>query len=1087
MPFKPFSPGGNGRRPKSIFPFIAVPLLFLALVAGLLSVYLYNGVHAASVDPPVPFSGSVPAAVARGQVTGPADPNQILSLSIGLNLRNASELKSYVRDISNRKSVNFHRYLTPAQARLAFSPSAATYNALLAYLQLSGFTITHTYTHRLLIAFTGTVAQVEQVFHVTINNYSGPNGKAFYANTGDPLLPSSLAGAVQSISGLNNIAHWSHGPITTRSLASGKANPNSVSCLTHGTGYYTPDQTAAAYNLNGLYNKGLNGEGQTVALFELASYQASDLSAYGSCYGHSHTSVQTKLIPGQAVPNNQGDIEVELDAELVLSAAPKLGALDIYEAGNDTSDYNKEWAQIIQDAPPVVSSSWGSCESLVGQQEVNQENAYFQMAAVQGQSIFVASGDSGSSGCLGVATSTSLEPGDPGAQPYVTAVGGTNLNWNGSSSSETVWNNSTGASSGGLSLDFAMPSWQSQFNVPGVQNQYSNGQREVPDVSLSADPNEGYLIYCTIAVANCTGGTWWIVGGTSVAAPMWAAFMALTNEESVKAGGFNIGFVNPLLYQLAGNSTSYANDFHDVTSGTNDFNNLQGGKYPATAGYDLASGLGSYNAASLAADIVNLTLNAPGGKRLAPAAPTWYFAEGYIGNGFEELFTIQNPDPAQASTFTITYVFPSGPSRVVTHTVNPSSRITISANGDLGVAITAPHVTLSAIVQVAQGSPNIVVERPMYFKYVNGSITIQSGTDVIGSTKPSTSYYFSEGDSRQSGAQHYWTYVTMLNPSTTTKATVTVTYYTGACGGTGKACPTEKFTLIPLQRATARPDDTGVGLHQQVAISVLSDQPIVAERPLYVQDNIANAGGSFSGAASEIGATTPGKDWLFAEGYTGSSSQPFQQYFVLANFGGSSANVTITMEYNGGVTKQVPETVAPYSQLYVDVNKFSPLAAASAEITSDQPIVADRLLAFHQGASHIAGITDALGEAGPASHSVYAFAEGYTGGSGGNFDELLTLQNPTAVAETVAITIFTPSTVFQQQVVLVAHSRATFTVNDILNPIQKGANSITVQALSSQSNPHPVIVAERPMYYTMTLPGVAGTQHGGSDVIGFTG
>ncbi|HET7639007.1 MAG TPA: peptidase S53, partial [Ktedonobacteraceae bacterium] len=475
----------------------------------------------------------------------------------------------------------------------------------------------------------------------------------------------------------------------------------------------------------------------------------------------------------------------------------------------------------------------------------------------------------------------------------------------------------------------------------------------------------GYLVYCTSAAAGCSSASsWWIVGGTSASAPMWAAMMALTNQESIKAGGFNLGFANPLLYQLASNSASYANDFHDVTApGNNDYNNLHGGLYPVTTGYDMATGLGSYNAANLAADLVNLTVNAPGGKRLAPAAPTWYFAEGYIGNGFEELFTVQNPDPVNVSTFTVSYIFTSGSPKVVTHTVNPSSRMTVSANSDLGVAITAPHVTISAIVQVAQGSPNIVVERPMYFKYVNGSTIIQSGTDVVGATKSATSYYFAEGDSRQSNGHHYWTYITMLNQSTTTLANVTVTYFTGACGGTRPACLTEKFALKPLQRATARPDDTGINLHQQVAISVTSDQPIVAERPMYVQDTIANAGGTFSGAASEIGATQLAKDWLFAEGYTGGSGGSFQQYFVLANFGGTAANVTVKMEYNGGQTKQVPETVAPYSQLYVDVNQINvgaPSAAAAAEITSDQPIVADRLLAFHQGASrNIQGITDA--------------------------------------------------------------------------------------------------------------------------------
>ncbi|MFL5664658.1 MAG: protease pro-enzyme activation domain-containing protein [Ktedonobacteraceae bacterium] len=1086
-----FSFGGNGRKPKSIFPFIVVPLLSLALIAGLLSVYLLNNANAASADQSVPFAGTIPAAVAHSQLTGPADPNQTLSLTIGLNLRNASVLKNYVNDISNRKSVNFHRYLTSAQFQAAFSPGVAAHNALLSYLKSNGFTITHTYTHRMLIAFTGTVAQAEQVFHVTINNYTAPSGRTFYSNANNPLVPSSLFSTIQSISGLNNYAHWSHGPQAPRKLASNSnANPNSVSCLTGGSNYYTPAQIQTAYNLNGLYAKGFHGEGQRVALFELDTFVPGDLTAYQSCYDKgSPTHIQTVVIPGHQPPTDGGVVEVELDAELVLSTAPKLGALVIYESSNNTSGYNDEWARIIQDAPPVVSDSWGACESDFGSTEVNLENNFFTAAAAQGQNIFVASGDSGSSGCYfdGYSnTQNNLEPGDPSAQPYITSVGGTSLNWNGSSASETVWNDapqngwSGGASTGGLSLTFPMPLWQSQFNVPGVQNQYSNGKREAPDVSLNADPNVGYLVFCTSTAAGCVNGQWWVYGGTSAAAPMWAAMMALTNQESIKAGGFNLGFVNPLLYQLASSPTSYANDFHDVTtSGNNDYNNLHGGLYPVTTGYDMATGLGSFNAANLAADLVNLALSASG-KRAAPAASTWYFAEGYIGNNFEELFTIQNPDPVNTSNFSITYVFPSGPSIVKTHSIAASSRTTISVNTDLGVTIVGPSKSVSAIVQVTSG-PNIVVERPMYFKYVNGGITIQSGTDVLGATKFSKSFYFAEGDTRQTTTQHYWTYVIMMNPSQTTTAHATVTYYTGACGGTGPACLTQTFTIAPLQRAAAAP--FVVNLHQQVAISVIADQSIVAERPMYVQDNIATAGGSLSGAVSQVGATTPGNDWLFAEGYTGVN---FQQYFVLANFGATQATATIKMEYNGGGTKTVSATVKPFSQTYVNVNQINAGVSnsAAAEITSDQPIVADRLMYFHQGASKIAGISDVVGEAGPAAHSVYAFAEGYTTG---NFLEVLTVLNPTAQTETIALTFFTPGTVFQQQAVVKPFSRVTFSVNNILNPVAPGSNSVTIQALPTTGSPSPVIVVERPMYFTMTLPGVSGIQHGGNDIIGFTG
>ncbi|MFL5655848.1 MAG: protease pro-enzyme activation domain-containing protein, partial [Ktedonobacteraceae bacterium] len=413
MPLQFFPIRRNEYTPRTIYPFIVIPLLALVLVAGTLTLYLKDFAHAAPTDTPVPLPGTIPPLLAHSKLDGPTNPNQTISLSIGLRLRNAATLKNYVEDISRPKSVNFHRYLTPAQVTQAFAPRKVTYDAVLQYLQNAGFSIVHTYKHRMLISFTGTVGLSEQVFHIAINNYTAPNGETFYSNNSDPLLPASFVGEVQVINGLNNAVHWHHAPLSRRSLPAQTSNPNSnaVTCLGHGSGYYTPDQTASAYNLNGLYNSGYNGEGQTLALFELATFQIGDLTTYASCYGHSHTPIYTVVSHGP-VPTDSGVLEVELDAELVLSAAPKLGQLKIYEASNDGTGYNDEWAQIIQDDPPVVSTSWGSCEADLGQSEAAYENNnFFMVAAAQGQSVFAASGDTGSSGCLRGSGSQALSAG----------------------------------------------------------------------------------------------------------------------------------------------------------------------------------------------------------------------------------------------------------------------------------------------------------------------------------------------------------------------------------------------------------------------------------------------------------------------------------------------------------------------------------------------------------------------------------------------------------------------------------------------------------------------------------------------------
>ena len=514
--------------------------------------------------------------------------------------------------------------------------------------------------------------------------------------------------------------------------------------------------------------------------------------------------------------------------------------------------------------------------------------------------------------------------------------------------------------------------------------------------------------------------------------------------------------------------TKYSNDFHDTTTGENDFNALNNQQYPATTGYDLATGLGSPNAANLATDLIALS-QSNNGQRLAPTSNIWYFPEGSEGGGFQEYITLQNPNPTQTSNVTFTYLSNGAPI-VVRHSVAPSSRQTFNAVSDLHTTPSGTGYHDGVIIQVTSG-PGIVAERPIYFKWGG----ISSGTDVLGTTHPSLSYYFSEADTTQAGQANYKTYVSILDPSSTLSAHVTLTYYTNSCTTN---CPTEQLTLTPLQHLSVSPTDKGI--HGKLAIAVTSsDNPIVAERALYFQDNIQRAGGLTTGAASVIGASAPGKDWLFAEGFTGSN---FQEYYELANFGANAATANITLEYDDSSTQTVMVSVPAYQHVAFDVNAVqgSHPGAVSAEITSDNPIVAQRLMYFHYGSSRISGGTDIVGEAGPASHNVYAFAEGFTGGS---FSEFLTLQNPTSNDETISATLFTPSVVFQFQAIVKMHSRKTFGINSILNPVNGGAVSMTIQAMQNSA----VIVAERPMYFIYTNGSISGPMPGGSDVIGYTG
>lgn len=1045
----------------------------------------------------VTLPNHVPSLVAKSRLLGQTNPATRLALMIGLQLRHQAQLQSYVDGMSRPHSVIGRQYLSLAQVMTAFGPLPTSQQALIAYMQSNGFTTTTTFKHRLLIGFQGTVGQAEQAFHLQINNYRAPDGTLFYAPATDPSVPAQLASFIESINGLDSTTSFSHPPVLSPAVTSSTATAHATSCIqqTYQSNFFTPSQITGAYNLTGLYNLGYHGEGQTVGLFELDDYSSSDIKVYTSCFGGASVPISRILVNGgTGHAPGAGAIEVELDMENVLSTAPHLASLRVYEAKNSAAGVLAEWGQIVSDGVPVVSTSWGACELQISQSFAQQENALFMIAAAQGQAIFAASGDNGSSACL----NGQLNVDDPASQPYVTGVGGTDLmfgaNWQ--YGSEVVWddgyyNGSARASGGGISMYWTMPSWQHAYGVPDANSSASpcaattgnTGQfcREVPDVSLHAGPLPGYIVYCTVGSA-CQGQTWLAVGGTSAAAPMWAAMIALANEKSLHDGGFDLGFINPLLYQLAqstGTNTSYWADFHDIGVGQNDAPGTT--KYFSGIGYDMATGLGSYNGLPLANDLEKLAQNITS-TRAAPANTTWYFAEGSVGGSFQEYITLLNPSLAQAANVNLTYLFQGRPAVTVQHTVSPGTRFTANVNADLHIPVSAPQQAISTIVQ---SNVPVVAERPMYFDFRG----IKSGTDVVGATNAtSTTFYFAEGDSRQA-SMSYYTYITILNPSQSSTAHVTISYYSQ-----GMVIGTEVVNVGPMQRGTGSP--SFIGIHQQVAIKVSSDIGIVVERPMYFSDNIASAGGWTTGAASAVGATTlgtnAGSDWLFAEGYSGPD---FQEYLVLANFTSTNTTATVKLEYTNGSVQSVPVAVNARSQLYFDVNNAyshpatgcgcTPTTSVSAEVTSPTPsIVAERLMYFHYGSAHLSGGTDTVGQAGPSSHADYAFAEGYTYT---NFTEYLTLQNPNNTAETAAITLFADSTIIQEMLQLQPHSRTTVNINNLVVPMATAyptSNgfevSMDIQVINANGGPG-TLVAERPLYFNYF------GDTGGTDAIGYTG
>ncbi len=1073
-------------RMRSIYPLLLVPLLVATMLVAVLRFYVFpatHATHAASIPGRVKLPDSVSVYTSKSQLMAQVPGSQPIQLAIGLSLQNQSDLATYLAQVSLPQSALYHHYLTPETFNALYAPTPTSEAIVSNFLRAQGFHISNTYANHLLIDISGTVAQAEQAFQVQMNTYQSVNGHVFFANDRSPSLPASVAALVTSISGLDSLVQYGRNPLApgapTPKLAQTAGSP--IMCPQAGAPTtptsYTPYQIASAYNFTPLYNAGNLGEGQTVGLLELDGFSSNDIALYASCFGGKNTQVNRITIDGYNGAAGANAAEVELDMEMVLGLAPRLAALNVYEAsGTSLAAYNDAWARIIADKVPVVSTSWVFCEQGAGlSSEIQQENIFFQAAAAQGQTILAASGDLGATGCYDPQTGANTTPSvdDPASQPYVTGVGGTTLHINADNTygSEQVWNDRTlknGASGGGVSHVWFMPKWQ---QGPGVANAYSNGYREVPDVAVNADPQTGYDVYCS--VGGCFGGGWRVIGGTSAAAPVWAALIALVNEASAKAKQYQMGFLNPALYAInhGAPGTSYAAAFHDIVPIPGAINNNDyvgnSGTYPDGSMYDMATGLGSFDAYNLTQNLLTLGQNTQ--PLTTPTSTVWYFAEGYAGSSFQEFLTIENPDPTRTAQVQVQYLLEnSGTGPKILHTVLPKSRGTFSANNDLHYPYTGPGHALSMIVTSLNGV-GIVAERPMYFSFHG----INSGTDTLGATKLGQDFYFADVESQR----NYSSFITILNPPGGQTAQVTLDYYAG-----GTLIGTQTLPVLAGQRGTISPAQGNITRNS--ALHVHSDQPVVVERPTYFSTSRANISGPVTGAMTVVGAQAPGTDWLFAEGYTGVN---FHEYLILANFDASlTATATVNLEYGNGAVNPVSVTIPPQSQYVFDVNNASAVFAqtiastdtVSAEVTSDNPIVAQRVEYFRFNGV-VPGGSDVIGAQGPAKAS-YSFAEGYTAPG---FSEFLTLQNPNTTAEDVAITMYLSHSIISQKIVHVGpQSRVTVSINGVVVPLALATPaagyevSLLVQALNG------TIVAERPMYFSWH-----GVDQGGSDVVGFTG
>ena len=488
----------------------------------------------------------------------PAD--QSLHLDIILPLRNLSELNNLTQELYDPQSPAYHHFLSVDEFTERFGPTPQDYAGVIQFLAQNGMTVTDISPNRMIVNVAASVANIERAFQVRMGLYRHPTEqRTFYSPDREP-SPAGLGVPLWHIAGLDNFSI---------------PHPASLKRALEATGHTTGSGPGGAFlgsDIRAAYYGGaLTGTGQSVGLIEFGGYNIADVKNYFAEVGQTSTVPVNGISTDGSSLNCTGscnDTEQVLDIEEAISMAPGLSQVRVYVAEiSDVTAFNRMATDNISKS---LSCSWGWSPA-----DSASDNPIFLEFALQGQTLFVASGDAGAY-AIG---SKDVYPAD---NALVVSVGGTVLTTAGAGGpwqSETAWVDSGGGPSPN---GFAIPKYQTTAGVITAANLGSKTLRNSPDVAAEGN-TDNFICYN----GTCEGG--W--GGTSFAAPRWAAFFALLNQQSVASGNGNLGFINITLYAI-GVSSNYSAYFHDITSGRN-------GKYPAETGYDLVTGWGSPNGSAL--------------------------------------------------------------------------------------------------------------------------------------------------------------------------------------------------------------------------------------------------------------------------------------------------------------------------------------------------------------------------------------------------------------------------------------------------------------------------------------------------------
>jgi subtilase family serine protease len=536
-------------------------LLFSTIIAMVLGVSVVGQAQAQSLLTRHMREATVSG---RAQSIGHLPATQAMRLDIVLPLHDAAGLDAFLQELYDPSSPVYRHFLTVQEFTARFGPSPEDYDALVRFALAQGFAIVGGSRDAMDLQLEGSVSAIERAFHVSMGVYQHPTeDRTFFAPDREPTV--DLPFPLWHVSGLDNYSIPR--PASLHRNLTVKPNTTTGSCPSNS--YCGSDMRAAYYG-----GTALTGAGQTLGLLEFAGYDIADVNTYFKNAGQTRTvtitGISTDGTSVNCVEPNCDDTEQTLDITQAISMAPGMPTLYVYVGSSDTAILSSMSTHSPLDAQ--LSSSWTWSPSDPG-----TDDPFFKKFAAQGQNLFQAAGDSGKY----TSTSSDVYPAD---DAYVTSVGGTDLSTSGPGGtwvSETTWVDGGG---GYYTPDgIAIPAWQQLPGVITSGNKGSTTLRNSPDVAAESN----FDFYVCANQSPCTANTY---GGTSFAAPMWAGYMALVNQQAVANGNPLLGFINPIIYPL-GLGSGYATAFHDITSGTNGFS--------AVAGYDLATGWGSPNGAGL--------------------------------------------------------------------------------------------------------------------------------------------------------------------------------------------------------------------------------------------------------------------------------------------------------------------------------------------------------------------------------------------------------------------------------------------------------------------------------------------------------